>query len=136
MATDMEILKRAYDRENDSRDRRHPDFRNWEYYTIGASRSDISRLLDEGLLIVSVKTSTLTKYKLSEQGRKLVWATTMEREFTKIPAATIIDSMGLVVGFDDVKEAIAQTISRKRRINFLLEGPPACAKSIMLEGIR
>ena len=136
MATDMEILKRAYDRENDSRDRRHPDFRNWEYYTIGASRADISRLLDEGLLIVAVKTSTLTKYKLSEQGRKLVWATTMEREFTKIPADTIIDSMGLVVGFDDVKEAIAQTISRKRRINFLLEGPPACAKSIMLEGIR
>ena len=53
--------------------------------TIGASRADISRLLDEGLLIVAVKTSTLTKYKLSEQGRKLVWATTMEREFTKIP---------------------------------------------------
>ena len=136
MATDMEILKRAYDRENDSRDRRHPSLRSWEYYTIGASRADISRLLDEGLLIVTVKTSQLTKYKLSEQGRKLVWATTMEREFTKIPATTIIDSMGLVVGFDDVKEAIASAIARHRRINFLLEGPPACAKSIMLEGIR
>lgn len=136
MATDMEILRKAYERENDSRDRRHPEYRNWEYYTIGASRSDISRLLDEGLIIVAVKTSTLTKYKLSDKGRKLVWVTTMEREFTRIPANSIIEAMDLVVGFDDVKEAIARAISHRRRINFLLEGPPACANSIMLEGIR
>jgi len=136
MLSDFEILKRAYERENDSRDRRHPDFRNWEYYTIGASRADISRLLDEGLLIVAVKTSTLTKYKLSEQGRQLVWATTMEREFEKIPASSILEAMDLVVGFDDIKQALAQTIESRRRINFLLEGPPACSKSLILEGIR
>ena len=57
--TDMEILKRAYERENDSRDRRHPDYRNWEYYTVGASRDDIRRLLDEGFLIVAAKTAKI-----------------------------------------------------------------------------
>jgi len=132
----MEILRRAYERENDIRDRRPPQHRSWEYYTIGASRNDIKRLLDEGLLIVAVKTSVLTKYKLSEKGRSLVWATSMEREFAKIPATSVLEAMDLVVGFDDLKDAIARAVEARRRINFLLEGPPACAKSIMLEGVR
>ncbi len=133
---DMEILRRAYQRENDSRDRRPPQLRSWEYYTIGASRDDIRRLLDEGMLIIAIKTSTLTKYKLSEKGRDFVFATTMEREFSRVPAASIKDAMDLVVGFDDVKDAIARAIESQRRIHFLLEGPPACAKSIILEGVR
>jgi hypothetical protein len=133
---DMEILRRAYERENDSRDRRHPDHRNWEYYTIGASRDDIRRLLDEGFIIVALKTSNFTKYKLSEKGRQFVFATMMEQEFARVPATTIKGAMDLVVGFEDVKDAIARGIESQRRIHFLLEGPPACAKSIMLEGVR
>ena len=133
---DMEILQRAYDREHDSRDRRPPGWRNWEYYTIGASREDIKRLLDEGFLIVAIKTSSLTKYRLSDKGRDFVWASNMEHEFSKIPAATILEAMDLIVGFDDVKETLARAVSNGRRAHFLLEGPPACAKSIMLEGIR
>lgn len=133
---DMEILRRAYDREHDTRDRRPPHLRSWEFYTIGASRSDIRRLLDEGLLIVAIKTTALTKYKLSEKGRNLVWALSMEREFTKIPAESVLEAMDLVVGFDDIKEALARAVETRRPSHFLLEGPPACAKSIMLEGIR
>ncbi len=133
---DMEVLRRAYERENDSRDRRHQSLRSWEYYTIGASRDDIKHLLDEGMLVVAFKNSNLTKYKLSEKGRSFVFATTMEREFAKIPATTVMEAMGLVVGFQDIKEAIARAVESRRRTNFLLEGPPACAKSIMLEGIR
>jgi len=136
LPTDMEILQRAYDREHDTRDRRPPDLRSWEYYTIGASRNDIRRLLDEGLLIIAIKTTALTKYKLSEKGRNFVWALSMEREFAKIPASSVLEAMDLVVGFDDIKDAIAKAVESRRRINFLLEGPPACAKSIMLEGVR
>ncbi len=132
----MDILRRAYEREHDSRDRRAPHLRSWEYYTLGASRADINHLIDEGFVIVAVKTSTLTKYKLSEKGRDFVWATTMEQEFTKIPAADVKAAMDLVVGFEDIKDAIAKAVESRRRINFLLEGPPACAKSIMLEGVR
>ncbi|GAI99118.1 unnamed protein product, partial [marine sediment metagenome] len=133
---DFEILKRAYEREHDSRDRRPPRYRSWEYYTLGASRSDIKRLLDEGLITVAIKTSAITKYRLSDKGRDLVWAFSMEREFAKIPAASVMDALELVVGFDDLKGAIALAVEARRRINFLLEGPPACAKSIMLEGVR
>ena len=134
---DMEILRRAYERENDTRDRRPPQLRSWEYYTIGASSNDMKRLLDEGLLIIAFKSrSYSTRYKLSEKGRNLVWATSMEREFLKIPAESVMEAMNLVVGFEDIKEAISLSVEAQRRINFLLEGPPACAKSIMLEGVR
>jgi len=136
MSSDMEILRRAYERENDTRDRRPPQHRNWEFYTIGASRKDINRLVDEGMVIVALKSSTLTKYKLSEKGRNFVFATSMEREFTKIPAASVLEAMNLVVGFEDMKDAIARAVEARRRINFLLEGPPACAKSLLLEGVR
>jgi len=133
---DMTILRRAYERENDTRDRRPPQHRNWEFYTIGASRKDINRLVDEGMIIVALKSSSLTKYKLSEKGRNFVFAASMEREFAKIPAASVLEAMNLVVGFEDMKDAIARAVEARRRINFLLEGPPACAKSIMLEGVR
>ena len=136
MLSDMEILRRAYDREHDTRDRRPPHLRSWEYYTVGASRRDINRLIDEGMVIVYFKSSSLTKYKLSEKGRNFVFATSMEREFAKIPAASVLEAMNLVVGFEDMKDAIARAVEARRRINFLLEGPPACAKSIMLEGVR
>ena len=137
MPNDMEILRRAYERENDPRDRRPPQIRSWEQYTIGAARGDIQRLLEEGMLIIAFKGSSLpTRYKLSDKGRDFVFATTMEREFARIPAETIMEAMDLVVGFDDLKEALSRAVESLRRINFLLEGPPACAKSVMLEGIR
>ncbi len=136
MTSDMEVLRRAYERENDSRDRRPPHLRSWEYFNIGASRDDMRRLLDEGFVVIALKTTNLTRYKLSEKGSKFVWSTTMEREFTKIPAADVMTAMDLVVGFEDIKDAIARAVESRRRINFLLEGPPACAKSIMLEGVR
>lgn len=133
---DMTILRRAYERESDTRDRRPPQHRNWEFYAVGASRKDINRLIDEGMVIIAFKSSTLTKYKLSEKGRSFVSAMSMEHEPPKIPAASILDAMNLVVGFEDLKDAIARAVEARRRINFLLEGPPACAKSIMLEGVR
>lgn len=133
---DIEILRRAYDRERDTRDRRPPHLRSWEFYSVGATKRDIKRLLDDGLVCIAVREARLTRYKLTDRGRKIVWSVTMEREFEKIPAASILEAMDLVVGFDDIKSAIAYAVEARLRTNFLLEGPPACAKSIMLEGVR
>ncbi|GAJ10638.1 unnamed protein product, partial [marine sediment metagenome] len=47
----------------------------------------------------------------------MVFATTMEREFERVPANDILDAMSLIVGFDDIKQAIAQAIETRRRIN-------------------
>jgi hypothetical protein len=134
--SDMAVLRKAYDRETDPRDRRPPSQRMWEYYSVGATLKDIKRLIDEGMIVLASKYGNITKYRLSEKGRSFVFATTMDREFKKIPAADIIEAMNIVVGFDDLKQAIAQSIENRRRINFLLSGPPACGKSLILEAVR
>ena len=139
MVNDMEILRRAYDREADSRNRG----RLWTAFNVGASRSDMNRLLSEELITQAHQSARIGRYdyspalyRLTEKGRSLVFATTMEREFERVPAADILEAMSLIVGFDDIKQAISQAIETRRRINFLLEGPPACAKSLILEGVR
>lgn len=133
---DIDILRWAYQHENDPKDRRYRELRGWERTPAGASSEDMRRLVDECLVSIVLKTSTLTKYLLTDRGSKLVWATDMEREFTKTPATSILQAMDMVVGFDDLKEAIARAIESRRRVNFLLEGPPACAKSLLMEGVR
>lgn len=133
----MEILRRAYERENDTRDRRPPSLRSWEYYRIGATKADIQRLADEGLVDIVFKAQSYpTRYRLSEKGRGLVAVAEMEHQAARVPAASVLEAMDLVVGFDDLKQAIAQAVESQRRVHFLLEGPPACAKSLLLEGVR
>jgi hypothetical protein len=134
MATDIEILRKALEREDDKR--RPPNWKSWEFWVVGATRSDIKRLLDQGYVTAAVREPRLTKYLLTEKGRQVVWSASMERKFTAVPRSTILESLELVVGFDDIKETIADAIAGRRRINFMLEGPPACAKSVILECVR
>ncbi len=70
MSSDMEILRRAYEREHDTRDRRPPQLRSWEYYTVGASRADVQRLLDEGLVVIAFKATDPDAYRRLQEFRQ------------------------------------------------------------------
>jgi hypothetical protein len=142
MTSDFEILRRANDRENDSRDPRLPENRCWESRQVGATRTDIIRLLDEGLIYTvfhldgSYTQKGVQRYRLTRKGKELVWASQSERKREPVSTEAVLDALGLVVGFDDIKQILAGAIAARRKTNFLLEGPPACAKSVILEGIR
>ena len=95
MSTDIEVLHRAYDRENDSRSRS----KLWAAYHVGATRADINRLLAEDLITQSHQSARMGRhdyspalYRLTEKGRSLIFATTMEREFERVPAADILEA--------------------------------------------
>ena len=140
MVTDIDILRRASEWESDPRRQYGPH--TWEGYKVGASRADLNRLKDDGLITIvtrapgSLTASGMTKYCLTDRGKNLIVPSILEREFNKVPIRGILESLDLVIGFDDIKETLATAISSQRKINFLLEGPPACAKSLLLEGIR
>lgn len=143
MGSDIDILRRAAGREGDIRDRRPENLRSWSAYQVGATRADINRLVGEELIIVTNHSSrispgeySLTRYRLTEKARNILFASTMEREFRKVPRAEVLEAMYLVVGFDDLKLEIAKAVEKRKKTNFLLEGPPACAKSVMLEAVR
>ncbi|MDP3064345.1 MAG: hypothetical protein Q8O40_14210, partial [Chloroflexota bacterium] len=134
--TDMEILTRAYGRERDPRTKERVARMGWASVQVGASRSDIRRLLDEGFIQKKLDAERLTTYLLTDKGRGIVAIAAMEHEKMRIPASVVLDAMDLVVGFDDLKAAIAGAVEARRRTHFLLEGPPACSKSVLLEGVR
>ncbi len=136
MPSDLDILRLAYGREQDPRNGDRVRLLGWEYYRVGASKRDMDRLVDEGLVDIVFKSHGVTSYHLTEKGRSLVAVLAMEREQTVIPAASVLEAMELVVGFDDLKEAIAYAVEGRRRTNLLLEGPPACSKSLILEAVR
>lgn len=142
MSSDYDILRRAHERENDPRDRRLPAARSWSAHDVGASRADINRLESSGLIRINHLPSRIgpgeysaTRYKLTEEGEKIVFAASMEREFRKVPRKETLEAMALVIGFEDIKLEIAKAIEKRKKINFLFEGDPASAKSLLLEAV-
>lgn len=135
---DMEILQRAYELETDPRTGKGVRIRGWEYHQVGhgVKRTEVERLVGEGVLEYVIKVPGNTSYRLSEKGMGLVAIRAQEHEAARVPAESVLEAMDLVVGFEDLKEAIARSVESRRRINFLLEGPPACGKSLILEGVR
>lgn len=132
---DLEVLRRAYGRENDTRNKR-ARIVGWQHYSVGASGGDITRLLEGGLVEVVIKERGFTTYRLTERGQGIVAMDVYEQEAARVPAATVLEALRLVVGWEDLKEAIAFAVECRSRTHFMLEGPPACAKSVLLEGVR
>jgi Holliday junction DNA helicase RuvB len=136
MATDAEVLGAAYRKENaPNRIERYRPWA-WEAYAVGATKDNLKRLIDEGYIIVFAQKPNLTLYLLTEKGKNKGWAESMEHKVTAPALDEVMEQMNLIVGFDDIKLTLANAVSAQRRINFLLEGPPACAKSLMLDAIR
>lgn len=135
---DIEILRRAYELETDPRRGKTVRTRGWEYFQIGhgTKRTQTERLVEEGMLEYAIKAPGITSYRLSEKGVGLVAVQAQEHEAARVPAASILEAFDLVVGFQDLKLAIARAVEARRRVHFLLEGPPATAKSLLLEGVR
>jgi len=115
--------------------------RAWEAANVGASRQQINSLL--GMEFIECRTHSSkvgvnqygpALYKLTEKGRK---AAAMDCEvYPRVSAVEIIEAMSLIVGFEDIKETLAYAIEARKRIHFLMEGPPACAKSLFLDAVR
>ena len=124
MLNDMEILQRAHGREKDPRNQRSRVV-GWQHYSVGATAADIKRLFEGGLVEVVIKDRGITTYRLTEKGQGLVAVDVYEQEAARIPAATVLEAMHLVVGWDDLKEAISFAVAARSRTHFMLEGPPA-----------
>jgi hypothetical protein len=132
----MEILTRALEKEKAPRAPRLGIDGAWEACAVGATRQDIQRLVDEGLIEKAFENSVFKKYRLTAKGKELAWPNEMEDKMAAVPACNVIDAMELIIGFDDIKAEMGRAIESRKKVNFLLEGPPACAKSLMLEAVR
>jgi hypothetical protein len=131
----MEILKRAHGRENDTR-LKNVRVAGWQAQFLGAKLEDIKRLVDGGFIEYVIKEPGYSTFHLTKKGQGLVAMEMMELAHARVPAETILEAMHLVFGYGDLKQAIAHGVERQSRTHFMLEGPPACAKSVILDGVR
>lgn len=130
----MELLERAYSLESDPRKGEQWRKLGWSSHRMGVTRKEADRLLEEGLLEPVNEAGSYKSYRLSDKGRGVVLVDGNPKP--RIPAAAVLAAMDLIVSFDDIKQAIAGAVESQRRIHFMMEGPPACAKSLILEGVR
>jgi hypothetical protein len=138
MSSDMEILTRAYNYEYPNGSVK--SFGGWPSDKVGASRTDITRLKNNELIVISTRNSAGTDsfniYRLTEKGIRIFKKYRDNVEAARVKADAIIQAMDLIIGYEDCKKRIAQTIESGKRVHFLLEGPPAGGKTLFLEAIR
>jgi hypothetical protein len=136
--TDIEILKKAYQIENPNGDGQL--FGAWQSFQVGASRQDINRLTAGGMIEACHRerngVNSFNLYKLAPKGVDLVRSYLEEDEEFHVTAADVLKTMDIVIGFDDIKLQIAHLVESRRRAHVIMHGPPACAKSVILEAIR
>jgi hypothetical protein len=136
LATENDILIAAFKVENDKRDLRSWQLRAWAREAVGASAADMRHLVDNGYVELKYDVPPVQRYLLSEKGRGTVARALVAAQRPHIPRERILEAMNLIVGYEDIKDAMANAVDRDQRVNFLLEGPAASAKSLFLEAHR
>lgn len=117
----------------------------WGAMDVDASQMDINRLKTGGFIDQRHRSSNLGNgqygpalYKLTDKGRETATAPSVLVD--NVSAADMLQAMSLIVGFDDIKETVAYAIQNRNKVHkqlhFLFEGPPASAKSILMEAVR
>jgi len=106
----------------------------WRWYEVSASAGVLNSLVTKELLRISFKSRSSTHYLLTDKGRALAEGTLKEvtkQELVHEP----VDMAGVfsdIVGYDDVKELLRESLQLEKPIHVLLHGPPSLAKSMFL----
>ncbi len=132
------ILREASRVERDTRKTARVARNGWQIPELGPGikLQQVRDMVGEGLLEVVADYPGYKTYHLTEGGRNVVAFAEGPQPPVGIPAATVMEAMQLVVGYEDVKEEIAFSVEQRNHLHWMFEGPPASAKSVFLEAIR
>ena len=125
---DLEILERAQQHEEAHQGEQY--YLGWEWTDVRAKPQTLNRLILEGLVDRRFKSNSSTSYRLTQEGQAVLEGNGQAAKIAGI--ADPQDLFGPIVGYDDIKDALRMVALEGRRVNVLLEGPPATAKSLFL----
>jgi len=108
----------------------------WRWYEVGAHTASINNLVVKGLVKLSYKSRSETRYQLTDEGkaRALMLEDNAHGEESK-PREEIVgleDMFSDVVGYDSIKELLTESLQLDKPVHVLLVGPPSLAKSMFL----
>jgi len=117
----------------------------WEAYEVGGDWRDMRKLMKMGLVVITSKSNRHTLYRATdiERIRQIVEefeaGKTDEEEYLTAKIDIPDNLFDLIEGYDDVKFMIKKNIKNinngKKPIHFLLIGPPATAKSLIIDDL-
>lgn len=112
----------------------------WRWHDVGLYAATINKFVVKGLVKVSYKSRSETRYKLTEnakvlleaelpQGASILDATVGDLEEQKFNPEEMFSD---IIGYDDIKELLRESLQLDKPIHVLLYGPPSLAKSMFL----
>ncbi len=107
----------------------------WRWDNIGVYPATIHKLLIDGLVRVSFKSRSSTNYMLTEEGRAVAEADipgVAQPAPIEVPVIDAAQIFSDIVGYDDIKELLRESLQLDKPIHVLLYGPPSLAKSMFL----
>ncbi len=112
----------------------------WTWLQVGVFAATVNKLLVHGYVELKLKTRSGTNYLLTQKGMDMA-LTGMSIEDTApvsnsdfgngIPLDTS-DMFSDIIGYDDTKELLRESLQLEKPIHVLLHGPPSLAKSMFL----
>ncbi len=132
---DLEVLGRALGFEQSV----DPDIYTlgWRWHDVSAHTAHLTKLVIMQLVRVSFKSHSETRYQLTDAGKAYVENGIPLLEEPKLTEQTGIDVVSDdmfndIVGYDDIKELIRESLQLEKPIHVLLVGPPSLAKTMFL----
>ena len=108
----------------------------WRWYEVGAYTATITKLIVAGLVRISFKSNSETRYQLTDEGKAAVEGKLTEEgdNIIYLPAPEFdADTMfSDIIGYDNIKTLLRESLQLDKPIHVLLIGPPALAKSMFL----
>ncbi len=107
----------------------------WRWDEVGMYAASINKLIVQGLVRISFKSRSSTNYLLTDEGRGVAETGVSEAPEPARLEAPTIDSAQIfsdIVGYDDIKELLRESLQLDKPIHVLLYGPPSLAKSMFL----
>lgn len=134
-ATEYEFLQRmsAYEKTMTEEEMKL----GWRWFQVGIHAGSLNRFVTRGLLEIGYKSRSATHYRLTEEGKALCEHGVGPLEETGAPVECIgpLDLTGMfndIIGYDDIKELIRESLQLDKPVHVLLAGPPSLAKTMFL----
>lgn len=111
-----------------------PDHRpyGWEWFDVGVHPSTLNRFLVNRWVKVIYRSTKHTNFLLTDVGRSIAASLTEEEAPAEQPKLDVSGLFKCIIGYDDLKELLRESLQLDKPIHVLLWGPPSIAKTLFL----
>lgn len=107
----------------------------WRWWEVQAYTAQITKLIVKGFVKISFKSNAETRYQMTDKGKAIMEAGLPEDTIIDVSLEVDVskeDMFSDIMGYDNIKELISESLQLDKPIHVLLVGPPALAKTMFI----